>query len=345
MKRPTRSCVALVCAAMLMLQIMSTSVAAADSTTLAHVKARGVLRCGVSDGIAGFSLKDATGRWSGIDADFCRAVAAAALGNPEKVEFVPLKASARFPALRTGRIDLLARNTTWTLLREGTLRVQFAGVLFYDTQSFMVWTKSGVRALASLKGATVCVQRETSSELNLAGYSNANALDLKPLVVGTVAELEQAFLSGRCPALTADASLLAALRSRAADGAAAMTILPEHISKQPHAPAVRGDDDAWLVIVRWVLFTLIAAEELGVTGQNATERLRDPLVARALIPDASVTATLGIEPGWTARALASAGNYGEMFERNFGTKSPLQIERGLNNLYTHGGLMYAPPMQ
>ena len=337
--------IAIVGAALLALLTSSVPAFAAGSVTLAQVEARGVLRCGVSDGIAGFSQQDASGHWSGIDADFCRAVAAATLGDANKVAFVPLRTSARFPALRTGRIDVLARNTTWTLLREGTLGVQFAGVLFYDAQAFMVPTASGIRTLASLKGATICVQRETTSETNLVIYSNANALDLKPLVVGSAAELEQAFTAGRCRAVTADVSLLATLRSRAPGGASALTILSERISKQPHAPAVRGGDDAWLVIVRWVLFTLIAAEELGVTRQNQAERVRDPLVARALVPDASVTATLGIAPGWTLRALKSAGNYGEMFNRNLGTGSPIKLDRGLNELYTRGGLMYAPPMQ
>ncbi|WP_086968124.1 amino acid ABC transporter substrate-binding protein [Caballeronia glebae] len=337
--------IAMVVAALLALLTLPAPILAAGSDTLAQVKARGVLRCGVSDGIAGFSQQDASGHWSGIDADFCRAVAAATLGDANRVAFVPLKTSARFPALRTGRIDLLARNTTWTLLREGTLAIQFAGVLFYDAQAFMVLTKSGVRTLASLKGAAVCVQRETTSESNLAGYSNANALDLKPLVLGSEAELQQAFIAGRCSAVTADTSLLATLRSRAPDGALSMTILTERISKQPQAPAVRGGDDGWLVIVRWVLFTLIAAEEVGVTRSNQAERIRNPLVARALVPDANVTTALGIEPGWTLRALQSAGNYGEMFERNLGTGSPLKIERGMNELYRRGGLMYAPPMQ
>ncbi|SAK56663.1 extracellular solute-binding protein [Caballeronia hypogeia] len=345
MKKPTGCFIAVVGAVLLALLTWPMAVLPAGSETLAHVKARGVLRCGVSEGIAGFSQQDASGRWSGIDADFCRAVAAATLGDPEKVAFVPLRASARFPALRTGRIDLLARNTTWTLLREGTLGVQFAGVLFYDAQAFMVPAKSGVRALSALKGATVCVQRETSSQDNLIGYSKANALDLKPVVVASVAELEQAFLSGRCSASTADASLLAALRHRAPDGAATLAILPERISKQPQAPAVRDDDTAWLVIVRWVLYTLITAEELGVTRANQAEQVRDPVVTRALVPDAAVSATLGIEPGWTLRALSSAGNYGEMFGRNLGAASPLGMERGLNDLYTRGGLMYAPPMQ
>ncbi|WP_250437368.1 amino acid ABC transporter substrate-binding protein [Caballeronia sp. ATUFL_F2_KS9A] len=337
--------IAIVGAVLLALLTSGAPVLAAGSDTLAQVKARGVLRCGVSDGIAGFSQQDASGHWSGIDADFCRAVAAATLGDANKVAFVPLRTSARFPALRTGRVDLLARNTTWTLLREGTLAVQFAGVLFYDAQAFMVPAKSGIRTLASLRGATVCVQRETTSESNLAGYSNANTLDLKPLVLGSVTELEHAFVSGRCGAVTADTSLLATLRSRAPGGPSSMTILTERISKQPHAPAVRGDDDRWLVIVRWVLFTLITAEEVGVTRSNEAERVRDPIVARALVPDASVTATLGIDPGWTIRALKSAGNYGEMFDRNLGTGSPLKLERGLNELYRRGGLMYAPPMQ
>ena len=345
MKKPARSFIAVVNAVLLTLLAWSTAASSTESETLTQVKARGVLRCGVSQGIAGFSQQDASGHWSGIDADFCRAVAAATLGDANKVAFVPLSASARFPALRTGRIDLLARNTTWTLLREGALGIQFAGVLFYDAQAFMVPTKSGIRTLASLKGATVCVQRETTSERNLVGYSNARSLDLKPLIVGSVTELEQAFIAGRCSALTADASLLATLRNRGPGGASSVTILSERISQQPHAPAVRGDDDVWLVIVRWVLYTLIAAEELDVTRKNLSERVRDPLVARALVPDASVTATLGIEPGWTLRALSSAGNYGEVFDRNLGTGSPLKLERGPNELYQRGGLMYAPPMQ
>ncbi|SAL00233.1 glutamate/aspartate periplasmic binding protein [Caballeronia pedi] len=337
--------IAIVGAALLALPTSSVPAVAAGSATLAQVEARGVLRCGVSDGIAGFSQQDASGHWSGIDVDFCRAVAAATLGDANKVAFVPLRTPARFPALRTSRVDLLARNTTWTLLREGTLGIQFAGVLFYDAQGFMVSTASGVRTLESLKGASVCVQRETSSEGNLVAYSNANALDLKPVVLGSATELEQAFTAGRCRALTADLSLLATLRSRTPGGASALAILSERISKQPHAPAVRGGDDAWLVIVRWVLFTLITAEEFGVTRQNEAERVRDPLVARALVPDASVSATLGIAPGWTLRALKSAGNYGEMFDRNLGAGSPIKLERGLNELYRRGGLMYAPPMQ
>ncbi|KIG01401.1 amino acid ABC transporter substrate-binding protein [Caballeronia concitans] len=345
MKRPTRCIAAIAGALLLALSSSHASGRATGSETLAQVKGRGVLRCGVSEGIAGFSELDASGHWSGIDADFCRAVAAATLGDGNKVAFVPLRTSARFPALRTGRIDLLARNTTWTLLREATVGVQFAGVLFYDAQAFMVSTKSGVRTLSSLKGAAVCVQRDTSSETNLVSYSNARGLDLKPLRVASVNELTQRFNTGRCSAMTADASLLATLKSRAPDGPASMTILSERISRQPHAPAVRNDDIAWLVIVRWVLYTLIGAEELAVTRQNVSERIRDPNVARALVPDETVTASLGIDAGWTLRALKSAGNYGEMYDRNLGAGSALKIERGFNDLYTRGGLMYAPPMQ
>ncbi|WP_248324301.1 MULTISPECIES: amino acid ABC transporter substrate-binding protein [unclassified Caballeronia] len=344
MKRAAESICAVVLAALLMLALPAASLAA-GSETLAQIEARGALRCGVSEGIAGFSAQDASGRWTGMDADFCRAVAAAALGDPDKVAFVPLRTSARFPALRTRRIDLLARNTTWTLLREGTLGVQFAGVLFYDAQAFMVWTKNPIRASSSLNGATVCVLRDTSSEGNLSTYAEANALDIKPLVVGSVDALERAFLEGQCSASTGDASLLAALQARAPGGASSVVILPERISREPLGPVVRDDDSAWLTVVRWVLFTLIAAEELGVTRANHVERMRDPRVARALVPDAAVTTMLGLKPGWTARALNSAGNYGEMFDRNLGSASPLQMKRGLNDSWTRGGLMYAPPMQ
>jgi general L-amino acid transport system substrate-binding protein len=345
MKKPTGKFIAIACAVLLALLAFATPAFSAKSETLAEVKARGVLRCGVSEGIAGFSQRDASGHWSGIDVDFCHAVAAATLGDANKVAFVPLSTSERFSALRTGRIDLLARNTTWTLLLESTLGIQFAGVLFYDSQAFIVPAKNGKHTLASLKGATVCVQRETSSERNLVDYSHAKSLDLKPLLAGSVAELEQAFNAGRCSVATADVSLLADLRNRAPGGASSITLLSERISKQPQSPAVRDDDEAWLIIVRWVLYTLIAAEELGVTRRNESEQIRDPVVAHALMPDARVTEALGIQPGWTLRALRSAGNYGEMFDRNLGTKSPLKLERGPNDLYRRGGLMYAPPMQ
>jgi general L-amino acid transport system substrate-binding protein len=318
---------------------------AEDGETLINAKARGVLRCGVSEGTAGFSARDASGQWTGIDVDFCRALAAAALGDGNKVAFVPLKASARFPALITREIDVLSRNTTWTLLREGTLKVQFAGVLFYDSQAFLVPAGSGQRSVASLKGATVCVQKDTSTLDHLLAYSTVNGLNIKPLVMDSPNELSRAFFAGRCAAYSADSSYLGALRLNAPDGGSNFVILPERISKEPLGPVVRGGDDPWLTLVRWVLFTLIEAEEIGVTRENLQARMRDPAVRQALIPDDTITRSIGVEAGWTLRALQSAGNFGEMFDRNVGAHSRLGLERGINGLWTHGGLMYAPPIR
>lgn len=324
---------------------LPSSVAAADGETLINVKARGVLRCGVSEGVSGFSARDGSGHWLGIDVDFCRAVAAAALGDPARVEFIPLTASARFPALAMGDVDLLARNTTWTLLREGALKVQYAGVLFYDSQAFMVPRQGEVPSVASLKGARVCVQKDTSTESHLRAYSAALGLEIKPLVMNSASELEKAFFAGRCSAYTADASYLTAISLHAPGGAASFVILGERISKEPLGPVVLGNDVPWLTLVRWVLFTLIAAEELGVTRANLQARMGDPVIRQALVPDDTVTRTIGVEPGWTLRVIQSTGNYGEMFDRNLGAQSPLRLQRGLNGLWTHGGLMYAPPMR
>jgi general L-amino acid transport system substrate-binding protein len=318
---------------------------AAEGDTLALVKARGALRCGVSEGIAGFSAKDPSGHWSGIDADFCRAVAAAALGSADRVVFVPLKASARFPALQGGGIDLLARNTTWTLLREGALKIQFAGVLYYDGQAFMVPKGGDAKTITALAGATVCVEKGTSSENQLPEYFAAKGLNVKPLVVDDATKVADAFFAGRCAAYTADASQLAAARLRAPGGPQAYVILPERISKEPLGPAVRGNDENWLILVRWVLFALVAAEEGGVTRDNVQQRMRDPLVQRALSAGVQVSQALGVEPGWTVRAVQSVGNYGELYDRNLGSRSQLNLERGLNRPWTQGGLMYAPPMR
>ena len=318
---------------------------AATGDTLAQVKSRGALRCGVSEGIAGFSIKDAAGHWSGLDVDFCRAVAAAALGDAGKIVFVPLQSSARFPALQGGRIDLLARNTTWTLVREAALAVMFAGVLFYDGQGFMVPSKDAPKSLANLKGATVCLEKSTTSAQNLTDYSAARGLDMTPLSFDSAAEVADAFFAGRCRAYTADASKLAAARLRAPGGPQAFVILSERISKEPLAPAVRSGDDDWFTLVRWVLFALISAEEAGVTRANVRERMRDPAIQRALGASEEVSKALGIDADWAVRAVESVGNYGEMFERNVGAGSALEIERGLNRPWTKGGLMYAPPMR
>jgi general L-amino acid transport system substrate-binding protein len=272
-------------------------------------------------------------------------VAAAALGNADRVTFIALKASARFPALRTGMVDLLSRNTTWTLVRESTLGVQFAAVLFYDGQAFMVAKKSGVKRVADLDGATVCVEKGTSSEAHLVDYFATRKLSVKPLVVDSASEVADAYFAGRCSAYTADATHLSAARLRAPAGVQDYVILPERIAKEPLGPVVRADDDTWLTLVRWVLFSLINAEENGITQDNVRERMSDPVVARMLDPGSDVTSAIGVEPGWVARAVQSVGNYGEIFDRNFGPRSPLNLERGLNRLWTQGGLMYAPPVR
>ena len=328
------------CAAGALVVAAWTPPSAQAGDTLNGVRAHGTLRCGVSEGIAGFSAKDSSGRWAGMDVDFCRAVAAAALGDAAKVTFVPLRASARFPALQLKTIDLLARNTTWTLDREAGLRVHFAGILFYDGQGFMVPEASGVTSVAQLAGATVCIEKGTTHERNLAGYFAARGLRVTPLVIDSAAGVADAFFAGRCGAYTSDASQLAGTRLRAPAGRTFL-ILPERISKEPLAPVVRRGDDDWLTLVRWVLYALITAEEQGITQ----ETVRGPGGGRLLATDREVARALGTDSDWARRAVESVGNYGEMFERNLGGGSPLKLERGLNRLWTQGGLMYAPPMR
>lgn len=308
------------------------------------VKARGQLRCGISEGVPGFSEHDADGRWRGFDVDFCRAVAAAVLGDPDKVELVPLLASARFPALQTRRIDLLLNNTTWTLTREAVLRVQFPGILFYDGQGFLV--PAGIATLADLDGATICVERGTTHQRNLKTYFAAKGWSAKPLIIDSAPEAAAALFAGRCRAYTSDASLLAAMRLRASDRDAFL-ILPERISREPFSPAVWGGDPAWSTVIRWVLNVLILAEEHGVTRDNldAVVAENTNLLVRRTADEGNVIGrAMGIEPGWATRALRAVGNYGEMYERNIGRDSPLKIERGLNRLWNQGGLHYAPPI-
>ena len=309
------------------------------------VKSRGALRCGVSEGIAGFSAKDASGRWVGMDADFCRAVAAAALGNAEKVEFVPLTSSARFPALQGGRIDVLVRQTTWTLGREIGLKARFAGILLYDGQAFMVPKKNAAKTVAALNGATVCVEKGTTHAESLAAYFAAHGMKVQALVIDSSTEASAAFFSGRCQAYSSDASQLASIRASAPGGAGAYLILNERISKEPLGPVVRAGDEDWATLVRWVLFVLIAAEEAGVTRDNILTRLRDPALQRFIGAANEFSKALGVEPGWAVRAVQSVGNYGEMFERNLGAGSPLKLERGLNRPWNRGGVMYAPPVR
>ena len=314
---------------------------------LDSIKARDELRCGVSEGIPGFSEQDSSGRWKGLDADFCRAVAAALLGDAEKVSFMPLRASTRFPALQTRQIDLLVRNTTWTLTREALLQVQFPAVLFYDGQAFMVAKSSGIDSLDQLKEATVCVAKGTTHESNLADHARLHGLAWRPLVVDSSLAVAEAFFAGRCQAWSADAAQLAARRQHAPGGAEAFVILPERISREPLGPVVRGDDQQWTSLVRWVLYALVLAEEYGVTQANVESRVREfggPTGRLLTGQDTRLAKALGARDDWVIRAVRAVGNYGELYERNLGTGSALRIERGLNRLWSAGGLMYAPPI-
>jgi general L-amino acid transport system substrate-binding protein len=314
--------------------------------TLARVQSNGVVRCGVSEGIAGFSIKDSTGRWTGMDADFCRAVAAAALGDGEKVAFVSLFASARFPALKSNQIDLLARNTTQTLGREANIGTHFAGILYYDGQSFLVPAGSRVQQVRDLDGASICVLKESTHVVHLADYFKAQGLNYQPIIVESVHQARDEFFAGRCQAYTSDASTLAAIRIQAPGGPDGLRILPDRISKEPLGPVVNRGDEQWATLVKWVLLALVEAEERGITRANVRKVLEttaDPAVQDFL--GGGYAKALGIGPGWVVRVVETAGNYGEMFERNLGGGSPLKIERGLNRLWNQGGLMYSPPFR
>lgn len=329
------------------LLVALSSLAAQAGETLAAVKSRGQLRCGVSEGITGFSEKDSSGRWTGLDADFCRVVAAAVLGDPGRVKFVRLKASERFPALQADTIDLLLRNTTWTLGREAGLKVQFPGTLLYDGQAFMV-PKTGVRKIAQLNGETVCVEKGTTHVQNLADYFGARGMKVSPLILDSAADAASAFFSGRCRAYTSDASQLAAVRLKAPGGLNSFDILPERISKEPLGPVVRRGDDDWFTLIRWVLFALIAAEEAGITRDTIEvflKETRDPALRRVFGIGGGFGKSIGVRDDWAVQAIKAVGNYGEMFERNVGQGSALRLDRGLNRLWTEGGLMYAPPLR
>jgi general L-amino acid transport system substrate-binding protein len=314
----------------------------------ARVQSKRAVRCGVSDGLLGFSLKEPNGRWSGLDVDFCRAVAAAALGDAQKVVFVPLTTSARFLALRSGQIDLLARNTTWTLGREVGLGVQFAGVLYYDGQGFMVARKSGIGKIDQLNGATICVEAETTSEENLKDHFRAREWQYQAVLVKSLAEAMRAFSAERCRAYTSDRGQLASLKATAPGGPANYLILPGEISKEPLGPAVFRGDEEWFTLVRWVFFVLIAAEEHGITRDNVQAKRQqktDPILEDFFAASDRYSKALGVKPDWAAKTIGSVGNYSEMFERNLGGQSALKLERGLNRLWTRGGLMYAPPFR
>ena len=335
--------------------LAATAVAAAAVTAPAHagktldaIKARGQLVCGVNTGLAGFSAADSQGNWSGLDVDICRAIAAAILGDGTKVKWVPLNAQQRLTALQSGEIDILSRNTTWTLTRDASLGLTFTGVTYYDGQGFMVPTKGKIKSAKDLKGATVCVQSGTTTEKNLTDYARANNLAIKPVVFEKVEAATGAYFAGRCQAYTTDASGLASVRNKEAKNPDEHIILPTLISKEPLGPAVRRGDDEWYTIVKWVVFGLIEAEEYGLTQGNVDKMLaesQDPVVMRILGKSEDTGKLMGLDKNWMVNALKATGNYGEIFERNVGPKTSLKLPRGVNNLWSKGGLMYAPPVR
>ena len=316
--------------------------------TLDAIKQRGQVVCGVNTGLAGFSQADSNGAWTGLDVDICRAIAAAVLGDASKVKWVPLNAQQRFTALQSGEIDILSRNTTWTLTRDASLGMNFTGVTYYDGQGFMVPVKSKVTSAKQLKGATVCVQSGTTTEKNLSDYSRAGNLALKPVVFEKLEAANGAYFSGRCNAYTTDASGLASIRNKEAKDPKEHLILPELISKEPLGPSVRRGDDEWFGIAKWVIFGLVEAEEYGITQANVDQMLadsQDPVVGRILGKTEDTGKLLGLEKDWMVKAIKATGNYGEIFERNVGPKSSLALPRGVNNLWNKGGIMYAPPVR
>ncbi len=324
----------------------------AQATTLEDVQARGTLNCGVTTGLAGFAAPDDAGKWSGLDVDMCRAIAAAVLGDSEAVKYVPTTAKERFTALQSGEVDLLARNTTWTFSRDVQLGFEFVGVNYYDGQGFMVRKDLGVSSALELDGASVCVQTGTTTELNLADFFRASNMELNSVVFEKNEEARQAYDEGRCDAYTTDASGLAAERSVLADPSAHI-ILPEIISKEPLGPLVRHGDNQWGDIVRWTLNAMIIAEEFGVTSENVDEMKssENPEVQRLLGVEvveegqSRMGSMLGLSDEWAYMIISQVGNYGESFEANVGVKTPLGLARGLNQLWSKGGLLYAPPMR
>ncbi|MDP2972944.1 MAG: amino acid ABC transporter substrate-binding protein [Deltaproteobacteria bacterium] len=314
--------------------------------TLDEVRTKGVLTVGVNVGVAGFSMPDEKGVWKGLDVDTAKAIAAAVFGDVSKVKYVALTAVQRLPALQSKEVDVLCRNTTATLTRETVNGLNFAHVNYYDGQGFLISKKKNIKTAKRLKGATVCTLPGTTTEMNAADYFRKNAMPWKPVVIENNAELNKAFFAGRCDVLTSDASQLAAIRS-VAPNPDDYIILPEIISKEPLSPAVRHGDDQWYDIVNWTVMALIEAEELGITSSNVDEMLKstDPQIQRFLGVTPGFGKALGLDEKWAYNIVKQVGNYGEIFDRNVGPKTPLKIERGLNNLWTKGGLMYAIPFR
>jgi general L-amino acid transport system substrate-binding protein len=324
----------------LLLQVKASSA----QSTLEAVKSRGFIQCGVNTGLAGFAQPDGRGQWRGIDVDLCRAVAAAVFGDAGKVRYTPLTAQQRFTALQSGEVDILSRNTTWTISRDTGLGLNFVGVNYYDGQGFMVPKKRKIASARQLGGATVCVQPGTTTELNLADYFRANKMKFKPVVIEKMEEVLNAYFAGRCDVYTTDMSGLIAARTARAPNAADHVILPEVISKEPLGPVVRHGDDRWFDIVKWSLFAMINAEELDLSSKNIDGKLNsdNPVIQRFVGAVGESGKMLGLDNRWAYKIVKQVGNYGESFERNL---APLGLERGANKLWNQGGLMYSPPIR
>lgn len=314
--------------------------------TLDTVKGRGALVCGVSPGVPGFSLPDKEGKWSGLDVDVCRALAAAVFGDATKVRYTPLNPKDRFSSLQSGEIDVLVRQTTWSLSRDTTLGMNFAPINYFDGQGLLVRKSLNIKSAKELAGASVCIQSGTTSELNIADFFRSNGISYSPVTFGEGDATVKAFETGRCDVFTTDASALFAYRLKLADPEQ-YVVLPELISKEPLAPAVRHGDDQWFDIVKWIHFAMVGAEELGITSKNVDEQLKsaNPEIRRFLGVEGTYGEGLGLSNDWAYRIIKQVGNYGESYDANVGPNSRLAIPRGLNNLWSKGGLQYAPPVR
>jgi general L-amino acid transport system substrate-binding protein len=332
--------------AVVILTTLAGAQTASAASTLDRVRERGFLQCGVNTGLPGFSNADEKGNWTGIDVDICRAIAAAVFGEASKVRYTPLTAKERLTAVQSGEIDVLSRNTTWTLTRDTSLGVNFTGITYYDGQGFMVSKGLGVKSALELDGAAVCILAGTTTELNLADYFRTHGMKYEPVVFDTADQTARGFEAGRCDVLTSDQSQLYGLRIKLAEPDKAV-VLPQVISKEPLGPVVRQGDDDWFNIVRWTLFALVNAEELGVNSNNVDEMKSstNPEIQRLLQQEGSEDSGLGLAKDWIYQIVKQVGNSGEIFERNVGQGSPLKIERGLNALWKDGGLQYAPPIR
>jgi general L-amino acid transport system substrate-binding protein len=322
-------------------------ISAASAGTLDDVKSKGFIQCGVSQGLIGFSNPDDKNNWTGLDVDFCRAVAGAVFGDGQKVKFTPLSAKERFTALQSGEIDVLSRNTTWTMGRDTSLGLVFAGVTYYDGQGFMVKKSLGIDSALKLDGASVCTQTGTTTELNLADYFRANNMKYEVVAFEKADEVIAAYDSGRCDVFTTDQSGLYAERLKLKNPDENV-VLPEIISKEPLGPVVRQGDDAWFNVVKWTYFALLNAEEAGVTAANVDDMIAnstDPGIRRLLGVEGDFGKAIGLENNWAANAIRAVGNYGEMFDRNVGPDTNLKISRGVNALWKDGGIQYAPPVR